>query len=131
MRERNIVVLALSPLLSKVSGKDRIPKADIFGGVVKGVAQIAGTSLFHGKVGLKLRADGALVAIYAEMEKDAVGGRALNLNYYCRSMNSSISIAAIRFCKHGLDFAAQRKVFILCFENISLITIAALCYLYF
>ena len=46
-------------------------------------------------------------------------------------MNSSISVAAIRFCKHGLDFAAQRKVFILCFENISLITIAALCYLYF
>lgn len=40
MRERNIVVLALSPLLSKVRGKDRIPKADIFGGVVKCVAQI-------------------------------------------------------------------------------------------
>ena len=47
MRERNIVVLALSPLLSKVSGKDRIPKADIFGGVVKRVAQIARASFLH------------------------------------------------------------------------------------
>ena len=49
------------------SSKGWAPKADIFGGVVKGVAQIAGTSLFHGKVGLKLRADEALVAIYAAL----------------------------------------------------------------
>ena len=55
MRERNIVVLALSPLLSKVSGKDRIPKADIFGGVVKRVAQIPRASLFHVRVGSRQR----------------------------------------------------------------------------
>ena len=67
MGERNIVVLALSPLLGKISSKGWVPKADIFGGVVKGVAQITGTSLFHGKVGLKLRADEALVAIYAAL----------------------------------------------------------------
>ena len=51
----------------RLGSKGWAPKADIFGGVVKGVAQIAGTSLFHGKVGLKLRADGALVAIYAAL----------------------------------------------------------------
>ena len=41
MGERNIVVLALSPLLGKISSKGWVPKADIFGGVVKRVAQIA------------------------------------------------------------------------------------------
>ena len=40
MGERNIVVLALSPFLGEVSGEGRIPEADIFGGVVKRVAQI-------------------------------------------------------------------------------------------
>lgn len=47
MGERNIVVLALSPLLGKISRKGRIPKANIFGGVVKGVAQITGAAFFH------------------------------------------------------------------------------------
>ena len=51
MGERNIVVLALSPLLGKISSKGWVSKADIFGGVVKRVAQITGASLLHVRVG--------------------------------------------------------------------------------
>ena len=51
MGERNIVVLTLSPLLGKISGKGWVPKADIFGGVVKRIAQIAGASPFHVLIG--------------------------------------------------------------------------------
>ena len=51
MGERNIVVLALSPFLGEVSGKGRLPKADVFGGVIKRVAQITGASLLHVRVG--------------------------------------------------------------------------------
>lgn len=47
VRACDIVVLTLSPLFGKVSGKGRIPKTDIFGGVVKGVAQIPRASFFH------------------------------------------------------------------------------------
>ena len=50
MGERNIVVLTLSPLLGKISGKGWVPKADVFGGVVKRVAQITGASLLHVRV---------------------------------------------------------------------------------
>ena len=49
--ESNIVMLALSPLLGKISSKGWVPKADIFGGVVKRVAQITGASLLHVRVG--------------------------------------------------------------------------------
>ena len=38
--KRNIVVLALSPLFGEVSSKGWVPKANVFGGVVKRVAQI-------------------------------------------------------------------------------------------
>ena len=39
--ERDIVMLALSPLLSEVSGEGRVPMADILCGIVKSVAQVA------------------------------------------------------------------------------------------
>ncbi len=55
MRERNIVVLPLSPLLSEVSGKCRIPKADIFGGIVKGVTQIARAAFLHVRISSRQR----------------------------------------------------------------------------
>ena len=38
MRKRDIVVLALRTLLSKIGSKGRIPVADILGRVVKSVA---------------------------------------------------------------------------------------------
>ena len=47
MGERNIVVLALSPLLGKIGREDWVPMADVFRGIVKSVAQVSGTSLFH------------------------------------------------------------------------------------
>jgi len=39
-------MLALSSFLSQVSGEGGVPVANVFGGIVKGIAQIAGTSLF-------------------------------------------------------------------------------------
>ena len=63
MRERNIVVLPLSPFLGEVTGKDRIPKANIFGGVVKCVAQIPGASLFHVRIGSRQRKLPGLVSV--------------------------------------------------------------------
>ena len=53
VRKGDIVMLALGSLLSKISSKDRIPKADIFRGVVEGVAQISGSSLLHVGVGTR------------------------------------------------------------------------------
>ena len=43
--------ITLSPFLSEISGEGRIPKADIFGGVVKRVAQIAGAAFLHVRIG--------------------------------------------------------------------------------
>lgn len=40
MRECDIVMLALRPFLGKISGKVGVPEADIFGRVVKGIAQV-------------------------------------------------------------------------------------------
>ena len=38
MGKCDIVMLALSPFFGEISGKGRIPVADIFGRVVKGIA---------------------------------------------------------------------------------------------
>ena len=47
MRERNIVVFSLGSLLGQVSGEGWVPKTNVFGGVVKRVAQIARASFLH------------------------------------------------------------------------------------
>lgn len=47
VRDGNIVMLALRSLLSKIGGEGRIPMADVLCGVVKGVAKVSGTALFH------------------------------------------------------------------------------------
>ena len=47
MGQSNIVVLALCSLFGKVSGKNGIPEADIFGSVEESVAQITGATLLH------------------------------------------------------------------------------------
>ena len=41
MRERNVVMLALGPLLSELSLKSRIPEANVLGRIIKGIAQIS------------------------------------------------------------------------------------------
>ena len=47
MGNSNIVVFALSPFLSEISGECRLPVTNILGCVVKGIAQISRASLFH------------------------------------------------------------------------------------
>lgn len=47
MGESHIVVLAFSHLFGKVGSESRIPVADIFGGIVEGVAQVSGATLLH------------------------------------------------------------------------------------
>ena len=47
MRKCDIVVFALCAFLGKISGKVRVPVADTFGCVVKGVAQVSRATLFH------------------------------------------------------------------------------------
>lgn len=41
MGQGHIIVFALSPFFGEVGGKGRVPEADIFSGIVEGVAQIA------------------------------------------------------------------------------------------
>ena len=43
-------MLALSPFFGKIGSKDRIPVADVFGGVIEGVAKIAGAALLHVRI---------------------------------------------------------------------------------
>ena len=40
MRNGDVVMLALRPFLGKIRGKVGVPEADIFGRVVKGIAQV-------------------------------------------------------------------------------------------
>ena len=47
MGDGHIVVLALCPFLGEIGGKGWIPKADIFGGIKKRVAQISGAPFLH------------------------------------------------------------------------------------
>ena len=46
----DVIMLALGAFLGKVSGKSRVPMADVFGGVKEGIAEIAGASLFHVRI---------------------------------------------------------------------------------
>ena len=48
----NIVVLALGPLLSKVSSKCWIPVADVLCGIENGISQISGASLLHVRIAI-------------------------------------------------------------------------------
>ena len=45
-------MLALGPLLSQVSGKDGVPVANVFCGIVKGIAQIAETAFLHMRIAI-------------------------------------------------------------------------------
>ena len=47
VRDGNIVMLALRPFFGEVSGKNRIPMANVLGGVENGKSEIAGAALFH------------------------------------------------------------------------------------
>ena len=50
MRDGDIVMLALGSLLGEVGGKGRLPLANEFCSVEKGVAQITRTTLLHVRV---------------------------------------------------------------------------------
>lgn len=52
MRKRDIVVFSLRSLLSEISSKVRVPVADTFGCVVKGIAQIARAPFLHVRVAI-------------------------------------------------------------------------------
>ena len=43
-------MLALGTLLGKIGREGGVPKADVLGGVIKGVAQVARTSFFHVRI---------------------------------------------------------------------------------
>lgn len=43
-------MFTFSPFLSQVGGKCRVPAADVFGGVIEGVAKIAGAALLHVRI---------------------------------------------------------------------------------
>ena len=43
-------MLALGPFLGEVCGKGGVPKADVFSGVIEGVAKIAGAALLHVRI---------------------------------------------------------------------------------
>ena len=47
VRERHVVVLALGELLGEVGRERGVPAADVLGGVVEGVAQVARAALLH------------------------------------------------------------------------------------
>ena len=47
MRNGDIVVFALCAFFGKVISKSRIPVADVFGCVIKGIAQISGAPFLH------------------------------------------------------------------------------------
>ncbi len=44
---RDVVMLAFSSFLGQVSGENRVPKANVFRGVEKSIAQVTGTSFLH------------------------------------------------------------------------------------
>lgn len=43
-------MFALCAFFGEISGKDRVPLADVFGSVVKSIAQVSGTSFLHMRV---------------------------------------------------------------------------------
>ena len=45
-------MFALSSFLSEVMGKSWVPLANILGRIVKGIAQISGTPLFHVRIAI-------------------------------------------------------------------------------
>ena len=47
MRDGNVVMFALRPLFGEVSGKNRIPMANVLGGIEDGKSEIPGAALFH------------------------------------------------------------------------------------
>ena len=113
MGERNIVVLALSPLLGKISSKGWVPKADIFGGVVKRVAQITGASPFHVRIGSRQRKLPGLVSRwrYSGIRKDLIrrveAGEVTDLgkdhSAHADTHAGDSSNGRLYFVHHGLD----------------------------
>ncbi len=47
MENGDVVMLALRPFLGEISGEGRVPLVDVFGCIVKGMAQISRTAFFH------------------------------------------------------------------------------------
>ncbi len=50
VRYSDVVMLAFGPFLSQIGGENRVPEANVFRGIKKGIAQVTGTSFLHVRV---------------------------------------------------------------------------------